>query len=105
VQRRDRVEVRLAILVVDRRPPLRRLGHQRGIHAPLARVVRDGGHGEFERVQREAGVAVGEVDQLRQRLVIQGGVVVAEAAIAIDQRPLQQATEIVVAERLQDEDA
>ena len=71
-ERGDRVVVGVARLVVAERAALERLLHQRAVHALRAvRVRLRDFDGEFQSVERDAGVAGGGVLQERERVRLQ----------------------------------
>ena len=61
--------------------------------------------GQFQRVEHAAGVAVGHVHQVRQRIVVELDVELAVAALGIGQRLASDREEVVLRERLELEDA
>ncbi|MDZ7800955.1 MAG: hypothetical protein U5K81_09225 [Trueperaceae bacterium] len=102
----DHVEVRVALLVVQHGPPLdRRLGGG-PVHPHHARLIRlGGGDGQLQRVQQRAGVAVGDLRQVRQRLLVHRHRDAPEATLRIAQRRLRHAPQIALLQRHQLEHA
>ena len=98
MQRRNGVVVRFARLVVGGSASLCRLKHALGIDRA---VDVQAGRGELERVQRETGVAVGEVDQQRSRLVGQRQAPVAKTPVVVGQRAGNDRLDVAVIQRLQ----
>ena len=98
MQRRNGVVVRFARLVVGGSAALGRLKHAFGIdRAPDVQP----GRRELERVQGEPGVAVGEIDQQRSRLVGSAPAPVAEPPVVVRQRAGDDRLDVAVIQRLQ----
>ena len=67
-----------------------------------ARLARERG-GDVERRERVAGVALGAVGEVRERVVVDGEVLVAETTRVVGERTQQQRAQVVGRERLEPE--
>ena len=88
----------LAGLVVEERPPLRRLADRVLGDAPSAARSRRLQHGQLEHVQRDPRVAVCDAGDRAERLGGHLGVERGEAALAVRERPLHDREQIVLLE-------
>ena len=91
----------LVVAVPDGAQRQRRFGVGKG-HV-LAVVFGGERAGHLERCQRVAGVAFRPVDQVVERVGVDGEVGVAEAALAVGQRALEQRADVVGLERVEPE--
>ena len=89
--------MKIARLVVPQRPALHGLLDDRLRHAPRAvRAGRCSRHRQLQRVERRARVAVGQVHQRGQGVVVEVGVQPAEAPLAVRQCHTDDARHLVV---------
>ena len=105
-ERGDGVVVAVAGLVVVEGAALERLLHERAVDA-LATVrstQRDLGR-EFDAVEGDAGIAGGDLLQEGERVGIERGALVAEPALGVGERASDDLRDLVVAERVEREDA
>src|SRR5574341_100173 len=102
----DRVVVLVEALIVMHRPLLDALlgDLQRDVHRAFP-IGGRGQDGQFERVEGAAGVAVGDQDQVGQRVVVNLNLAEAEAALVVGHRPIQDQADVLVGQRVQLEDA